>query len=134
MTTDCCLHARIHGPLKEDHRWLHRDERSQLQEQRAQEEVGEIGAPGAAKCGLLGPMREEPFERDEDGRVEHQIQEEPVQAEERSAAAHAIDRHFGAAEERRGQRERNARDTERLVLPERKADRAEQERADEHEV
>ena len=79
-------------------------------------------------------MREEPFERDEDGRVEHQIQEEPVQAEERSAAAHAIDRHFGAAEERRGQRERNARDTERLVLPERKADRAEQERADEHEV
>ena len=46
----------------------------------------------------------------------------------------AVDRHLRAAEQRRGQREADAADAERLVLAERDADGAEHEGADQHEV
>ena len=124
-------------PAEQHHRRLHRQQRRDLDEERRDAEVREIGAPCGAKRRLLRALREEPLERDEDRRVHDHVQEKPVEAHVRCARACGCalaDRHLRAAQHRGDERRQNARHAERLVLAQRNADDAKHEGADEHQV
>ena len=124
-------HAR---PVEENQRRPQREDRQDLDQQRVDEEVRQIDQPLAAEDGLIGPQREEPLERNEDGRVEQKIEDEEVEPEPGAAPHLAIDRDLRPAKEGRRQGEPDAGQGEHLVRAEKGTDAGEEERRHENHV
>ena len=122
------------GPVEQHHRRPQREDGRHLHENRADEEVGEVGAPARTEQMLLRKAREHPLERHEHRRVDDQVEQEPVEPQERARLQFAGDRHLRSAEQRRGHRRGDGDGAEHLVAAQREADDAEQEAADEDQV
>jgi hypothetical protein len=93
-----------------------------------------VRPPPAAEHPLLGQSGKEALERNEDHRIENEVQQEPVEAEERTGARFTFDRHSRSAEQRGRQAGDDADRAERFVAAERQAERAEYEGRNQHEV
>ena len=121
-------------PVEQDGGRPERQDREDLDEQRVDEEIGEVDRPLTPEDRLLGAQREQPFERHEHGRVEHQVQHEEIDAEPRAGRVAGRSSRPRAAQQGRGQREADAGERQHLVRAQPGADRAEQERRDQRHV
>ena len=122
-------------PIEEDQRRLQREDRQHLDQQRVDEEVGQIDDPLAAEHGLARAQGEEPLERDEDRRVEQQVQDEEIERQARrrrpaGAGTGTCDPPSSAAASVNPM----PRQRQRLVGAQEGADAAEQKRRDERDV
>ncbi len=133
-TSDPLLHRGNGRPVEQHHRRFQREDRRELHQQRADEEIGEIGAPARSKDALLRQPRKQPLERNEDHRVDDQVQQEPIETQEGPAAELVFHRHSGSAEERGGERAHDADGAEHLVAAQREARDAKHEGRDQHEM
>ena len=109
------------------------EQRRHLDEERADEEVDEIGAPSVAEDGLLA-AGEETLERDEERRVGDEVQEEPVETQERPGAELAVEGDVRSAEQRGDEGEADAGEAHPLAPAQPDADDPQQERGHEHDV
>jgi hypothetical protein len=75
LSRDPSPHLRVGRPLEEDHCGLECEQRRHLDEEGADEEIDDVGAPSVAEDGLRA-VGEETLERDEERRVGDEVQEE----------------------------------------------------------
>ena len=105
----------------------HRQQRRDLDQQVADEEMQRVGGPAGAEHFLGRPLRKQPLERDEDHGEQQQVQQEPVEAQVEPPPCRAVNRHVGPAEQQRRQRQPDAGDGEGLACPQQRRQQPEQE-------
>ncbi len=121
------------GVLEDRQRWRQRHEGERLHEQAANKEVEHVLAPLVAEDVLFAPA-EQPLDGDEDDAAEEQVQQEPIEAEINGCVDGDAVLRSRAAEDGGDEHQRERRKAEDLLLPERDADDAQDERGDEPQV
>ena len=122
------------SPREQDERRLQRQDGQHFNQQRVDEEVGQIDEPLAAKHRLFRAERKEPLERDEHGRIEQQIQHEEIHSQPRTTTIVAGNRNARATQQRRQEREADPGQRQRLVGAKYGAHAAEKERSHQRHV
>jgi hypothetical protein len=130
---DCRAQCADSRPVKQDQGRLQGGNGQNFDQQRIQEEVGEIKNPMGTEDGL-GSAREEPFEGNEDRWVEEQIENEEIQSQPRGPGYLAGNGNLGAAEQRRDKSESDADEGQSLIGPQERAQAAEKKWSDESNV
>ena len=122
------------SPIEQDQRRLQREDRQHLDQQRVDEEVGQVDHPLPPEHRLPRAQGEQPLERNEDRRIKKEVQDEEIKRQPGGATFCRRRNSSGAAKERRGKRETEPRQGQRLVGTQDGADTAEEKGGHESQV